>query len=397
LSPVLSAKLPDVVADAVVLVREPEELAFVLAEAYAHDVAVTPRGKGTGNYGQAVPLAGGVVVDTTGISGVLDIQDGSIHARTGTSFTRLETAARTTGQELAIFPSTVSSALGGFLAGGAGGTGSIENGFAWEGYVSDLELLPCWDVPEPLRTDAVGALAHLHAYGTTGCFASARVALVPARQWTALFASFAHFDAAVAAGHELLRLDPAPRNASIDDADLVALLGAHPAMPARRDSLRVTLDESTVTAASGAVARHGGTVELVSAQLTAMLVSLSFNHVTLRAKRANPSICHLQVGGPALVEHHEALRATLPGGLLHLDAYMLAGARGFGGLYLSRFVDESTLRAGMREIEELGVRVVDAHTWMLGAHGDLSATMHAARANDPKGLLNPGKLPRDDR
>jgi hypothetical protein len=143
------------------------------------------------------------------------------------------------------------------------------------------------------------------------------------------------------------------------------------------------------------VVGHGGTVEIVSRDATSLLVSLSFNHVTLRAKRADPSICHVQVGGGALVERHEEVRQTLPGGMLHLDGYTLAGRRGFGGLYLSQFADEAVLRSGMSDIAALGVDVTDPHTWMLGGHGDLTPTIEAALANDPRGLLNPGKLPRD--
>jgi FAD/FMN-containing dehydrogenase len=34
----------------------------VLKACYRHGVPVTPRGTGTGNYGQAMPLSGGVVL-----------------------------------------------------------------------------------------------------------------------------------------------------------------------------------------------------------------------------------------------------------------------------------------------------------------------------------------------
>src|SRR5512132_2946812 len=55
LSPVLSKALPAIIADAVVAPRTASDLAQVLAIAFEHEVAVTARGKGTGNYGQAVP------------------------------------------------------------------------------------------------------------------------------------------------------------------------------------------------------------------------------------------------------------------------------------------------------------------------------------------------------
>ena len=62
-SPVLKEKLKGVMAEAVVSPRSEEELLRVLAACWALDIPVTPRGGGTGNYAQAVPLAGGVVLD----------------------------------------------------------------------------------------------------------------------------------------------------------------------------------------------------------------------------------------------------------------------------------------------------------------------------------------------
>jgi hypothetical protein len=165
-------------------------------------------------------------------------------------------------------------------------------------------------------------------------------------------------------------------------------------MPAGRVSLRVVAAASTVADVSGAVADHDGVVEAVDGAATSLLVSLSFNHVTLRAKRADPSICHLQVAGADLIAHHDDVRAALPGGMLHLDARTVGGERGFGGLYLSRFVDRATLAGGSARLRSLGVDVLDPHTWALGGDNDITATIAVARANDPKGLLNPGKLPR---
>ncbi|MFD0599045.1 hypothetical protein ACFQZ4_47670 [Catellatospora coxensis] len=131
--------------------------------------------------------------------------------------------------------------------------------------------------------------------------------------------------------------------------------------------------------------------------------TLSFNHVTLRAKRARPELCHLQVGGTPLITDPDAVRAALPGGMLHLDGMRpfpnLADptyGRGFGGLLLAPFHDAATLYAGVQRLRELGVHVVDPHTWLLGGPA-LPGIRAAASANDPDGLLNPGKLPSTNR
>ena len=75
-SPVLKRQLDDVVADAVVTVRSEAEVVAVLKAAYAHDVPVTVRGAGTGNYGQAMPLKGGMVLDLSEMTAVKEIAPG---------------------------------------------------------------------------------------------------------------------------------------------------------------------------------------------------------------------------------------------------------------------------------------------------------------------------------
>ncbi len=62
-SPVLRQQLDGKFADVVVHPLTVQEIQDVLRYCYANDIPVTPRGAGTGNYGQAVPLHGGVVLD----------------------------------------------------------------------------------------------------------------------------------------------------------------------------------------------------------------------------------------------------------------------------------------------------------------------------------------------
>jgi FAD/FMN-containing dehydrogenase len=396
MSPVLDARTPpDAIADVVVAPATVDDLAGVLAIAHHHGAAVTVRGKGTGNYGQSIPLAQGIVVDMASrFDSLVSVDDGWLTAGAGASFTRMEAAAAATGQELAMFPSTVSSTLGGFLGGGAGGTGSIENGFIWDGFVDALTVLPCWDHPEPSVIGAADVGTHLHAYGTTGVITAARIKLVAARSWTAVFASFASFAAAAVAGRSILDIEPALRSLSVDDARTVASLPTHPAMPSGRASLRVIAAADSVGAVERIVAAAGGSVTLVDSAATSLCVSLSYNHVTLRAKRADPSVCHLQIGGDAVVDRYDDVVAVLPDGRVHLDAHAPGGVRGFGGLLLSTYLDEATLRGGVGRLEDLGVRVMDPHTWRLGGHGPNEAMVAAAVVGDPLGLLNPGKLDR---
>jgi FAD/FMN-containing dehydrogenase len=300
-----------------------------------------------------------------------------------------------------MLPTTVGSTIGGFLAGGAGGVGSIEHGWLWDGFAVSLDVVTCPPGDAPLAVHGGRCRPYLHAYGVTGIIVAATVRLAPARDWVGLLASFpeaAGADAAQA-GLALLRLDPAPRLVSLDEPAVVATYPLDEAMPAGRHSLRAMVDRATVDAVGAVVSARGGRLEAARPDGTAYLATLAFNHVTLRAKRAIPDLCHVQVSGEALLTRADEVRAALPGAMIHLDGLRLFLDRGnpergrhFGGLLLSRFRDAGTLYAGMARLEELGVHVVDPHSWLLG--GPALADIRAAAAvNDPDGLLNPGRLP----
>ncbi|WP_369137217.1 FAD-binding oxidoreductase [Modestobacter versicolor] len=392
MSPVLTARLPAGLADVVAFPADPGQLARAVALAHDAGVPVTPRGKGTGNYGQAIPLRDGLVVDLTRARRVLDVGAGWVTAEAGTPFVTLEAAARATGQELAMFPSTVGSTLGGFLAGGAGGTGSIENGWLWSGFVTALDVVPCTGAEELVHLAGPDTGPLLHAYGTSGVIATATVRLRPRRDWTALFASFDRWTDAVAAGLALMAsLAPVPRLVSVDEPGIVAALPADPGIPRGRTSLRAIVDTGVLTAARQAVTAAGGVVEEVRAGGAGLLTSLSFNHATHRVQKTRPGLAHLQVGAPALVERADEVRALLPGALLHLDG--LGGPDGpeFVGLLLTRYTGEEALRGAMDALRGIGVHVSDPHTWELAE--PLDDVRRAAARYDPAGLLNPGKLP----
>ncbi|HEX4226771.1 MAG TPA: FAD-binding oxidoreductase [Pseudonocardiaceae bacterium] len=394
MSPVLSAKLPAGLADVVAYPTTPEQIATATHLAHRHGIPVTPRGQGTGNYGQGIPLRDGLVIDTSRCNRVLEVGDGWIRAEAGASFVALENAARQHNQEIAIMPSTVGSAIGGFLAGGSGGTGSVENGFIWDDYVHELRVAPCTDAPELVTVDGPAACRpHLHAYGVTGVLATVTVRLVPKRDWIGLLGSFDDEPSAVAAGRELMRLAPPPRILSIDEPAVVATLPADPAIPAGRFSLRAVLDRSVESVAGAIVSGHGGVVEQVRDNGAAYLASLSFNHLTYRARKARPDLCHLQVAGEAMITRGAELRAVLPETMVHFDGFLLDRAEGPGyvGMLLCRFENSEKLYAGMDRLRDLGLLVDDPHSWLLG--GDLSTVRETAATFDPDGLLNPGKLP----
>ena len=133
-SPILKEKLDHITADLIVAPRDVSDVRAVLAHCYELDIPVTPRGGGTGNYGQAMPLAGGVVLDMVRMNGIVSLRDGVVIAEPGALIGDIDKAARAElGQELRMHPSTKETAtIAGFVAGGSGGVGSIRWGMLSE-------------------------------------------------------------------------------------------------------------------------------------------------------------------------------------------------------------------------------------------------------------------------
>ena len=395
LSPILTANLPATTADVVVAARTSDEVRRSLDASYSCNVAVTPRGAGTGNYGQSVPLEGGLVIDLSKMSDVLEIGDGWIEAETGAQFTELEVAANSTGQELALYPSTAESTLGGFIAGGAGGTGSLENGFSHQGFVLGMSVLPCVEASEESELEGDDLAAHVHTYGVAGIMTKARIRLLPMREWSTVWATFESLGDAAGVGRELMTLDPLPRLLSVSEADLVATFPRRLAIPRDKVSLRAIVDASVRAEVERLVRSAGGTVEELEAKQELAPSLLSFNHITLWAKQADPDIFHLQGRGRP-DDDASKIRECVPGVRIHLDGLRYGDTPGFAAMLVAPFHSEPSVRESIQSLRDSGVDVIDPHTWKLGEHIRSSRAaqqlLQTATTNDPRGLLNPGRL-----
>ncbi|MEM9755440.1 MAG: FAD-binding oxidoreductase, partial [Pseudomonadota bacterium] len=208
-SPVLKDRLDHVVADFVVTPKSEAEVIEVLAACYAHDVPVTTRGTGTGNYGQAMPLAGGCVMHLHKMTAVKEITPGRMVCEPGCLLKNLDAAANETGQEIRMYSSTWATAtIGGFIAGGSGGIGSIRWGALRDvGNIIRLRVVTMEATPRVLEISGDDLHRVSHAYGTNGIITEIEIPLAPAYDWVGMFVAFSDFDSAVRYAYDLAGCD----------------------------------------------------------------------------------------------------------------------------------------------------------------------------------------------
>src|SRR6058998_4342797 len=149
-------------ADAVALPRTAEEVAEVVAWCYAHDVAIVPRGGGTGFAAGAVPLGGGVVLGLERMTRVRAFEPllWRICVEAGLSTAAVRRLARENGLFFPPDPGAAEqSQIGGNIATNAGGPHAFKYGVtgAWvtgiEAAVPPGKLIA---VGGPIRKDVAG-------------------------------------------------------------------------------------------------------------------------------------------------------------------------------------------------------------------------------------------------
>ncbi|WP_214403825.1 FAD-binding oxidoreductase [Pseudonocardia lacus] len=393
MSPVLQEKVPAgrYVADAVVRPTRPEQVAQVLAVAYRHDVPVTPRGAGTGNYGQATPFDGGILLDLRGLDSFRLTDDGTLVAGAGARMTTIDKAIRARGRDLWMYPSTKSSTLGGFIGGGSAGTGTIEHRTTSDGLVVSATVAPMDGSGETFTVSGDDLTPYIHTYGVTGILVEVEVRTDPARDWTAVYTAFDTYDELVAVHRGLTGLSVLPRLASADEPALVPTLTASVELDPARFSLRVIAESSTVDELRALVSGGGGDVvaALDDYVETDRLSGMSYNHPVWFLQRAHPerNLFHMECSGEPLWDRPDDVREVYDGPVhIHLELFR----HGPGAMVVAEYRGEQALLDGIPRFDALGVGVHSPHQWYVDRNVELA--IETARRTDPKGLLNTGKL-----
>lgn len=403
-SPVLDKRLRDKKADAVISPANEREVEEALAIAYLHRIPVTVRGAGTGNYGQAIPLEGGLVLDLSGMDRIIEIGDGYARVECGVKLGVLERKARELGQELRIYPSTYAKAtVGGFVCGGSGGVGSITWGNLWDGNVLEAVVYTMEERPRRLVVSGEQLYDYIHNYGTTGIVTEVVIPLAPRTDWAQAVVQFSDFESAVRFGEALAERDGiAKRLVSPIEWPLPSFFKPLEKVLARDKSVVFTevageaLDElKELTASFGGELGH--VIEPAMYRKTIGLSDFTWNHTTLWALKADPAYTYLQAGfdRPRYLEQLRALKAEFGDELLmHFEWIRGGGKLLANALPVVRFTTEDRLYYIIETCRSIGVEIYDPHTWMLdnGGRGAVQGMQVRKKANDPLGLLNPGKI-----
>lgn len=414
-SPILKPQLETKRARAIVRPANREELRRIMASACRHRVALTTRGGGTGNYGQSVPLDGGIVIETTGLDRLLANVPGLVTVEAGKMMLDIDREIESSGFELRMFPSTRQHAtIGGFVCGGAAGVGSCTWGQIGDpGAVQALRLMTMEEEPRELRLEGDEVMQAVHAYGVNGVVTEIDLPTAPRFPWAEQVIAFPTLIAAASFGQGLIEDQVIAKKLVSVHAPGISpyLKRIAPLVGADEAFAIIMTSEPQRPSVRRHITRHGGRMayerDSEAARRAAFfhdgamppLYEYCWNHTTLHAIRLDPSITYLQVLFPAgrNIERLAWAESAFAGEIFwHLEFQRRLGTFTNSSLPLVKFTTPERLFEIMAILEDNGLQVANPHIFTLEGKGwkRIKADQEGLkRQSDPYFLLNPGRLP----
>ena len=407
-SPILKEQLDDCVGQLLVIPKTEEEVMTIAAAIARHRIPLTIRGGGTGNYGQCIPVEGGVVLETTKLNKVLEISEGRVVCEAGARIEQVERAVAESCQMLSMFPSTKRLAtMGGFVSGGSGGIGSLRNGMLRDGQnITYLRIVTVEEKPRVIELYGKDILKAQHAYGTNGIITAMDYALTPAKDWSHTIALFSNYAAA---------LDFAKQAQEENlDAFLMTVVERRFAQyyrkltdyfPPELDAVFSMIAPEAVEDYNARVKDAGGTVSLAKTLHEIEEANLppawecGWNHTTLQALKQEPKVwTYLQVAYPRPFDPKLVERQMKRYGdelFFHHEMARMDGQIQIFALPILRWASKERTYEIIHEMEELdGCMIFDPHVITIedGGMKEIDSTLiEFKKEADPYGLMNPGK------
>ena len=298
---------PVLEADFVVNPKSEADVIDILKTCYAHDVPVTVRGAGTGNYGQAMPMRGGCVMHMRHMAAVKAIYPGRVICEPGILLKDLDAACKQhSGQEIRMFSSTWATAtIGGFIAGGSGGVGSCTWGSLRDvGNIIRLRVITMEAEPRILEFRGEELARVSHAYGTNGIITELEMPLAPAYDWVEMFLTCKDFMAAARFAESVANQDGILiKLASVYEAPTAwdYFTRVKPYVEPDDTLIGLMVAPHSMEGFLTFLARHGDVRLIYRSDNTdwpktpGPVFEYGWNHTTLRALKIDPSITYLQV------------------------------------------------------------------------------------------------------
>lgn len=407
-SPILRRELDGKAGDFVVQPRTATEIQNVLRYCHAHEIPVTTRGAGTGNYGQAVPLRRGAVLDLSGMEKIECIEPGGVAVcEPGVRLGVLENEARKVGWELRCYPSTIVKAtVGGFLGGGSGGIGSVAHGGLRDfKTVRAFEVITMETEPRVVRHEGEAVHEILHAWGTNGIITRIWLALTPAVDWSQCVVAFDSFDVAFDFSERIaVDADWVKRLVSTFEWPIPSFFTPVKQYMRQGKALVFFMIASEQLAKLEDAARQaGGEISYSGAysglRNIPLLSDYTWNHTTLWAMRTDEAYTYLQCGfDPRTVREQMRKLKTRFGNefLFHMEFMKRGDGQVIpGAIPVVYYTSDERLNEMIDFCREIGVFVANPHVNNVEGGGRYRADdiqLLAKRRYDSKGLLNPGKM-----
>ena len=412
-SPVLLELLREKRAEMMVAPDSSEQLQKIVSLAALENIPLTVRGAGSGNYGQAVPLHGGILVSLHRFNQILeiDVKTQTARVQAGARLGNVEREARKHDLELRFYPSTWATAtVGGFVGGGFGGVGSIQYGTLWDDLIVETQVLSMTENPKLEQLTGKEIFAVIHAYGTTAIMTELTIRLAPATNWEESVFSFESLENAILFAQEVAQnTNLKKREVGIFEAPIPNYfkpLEAAGGVKDGRTAVILELEEHSTNTLESRATQLAGTLDYFNPHATYhhssfALSDFTWNHTTLWAMKAESSWTYTQARFELdkLLEQVQAIKTKYSDEvLMHLE--FIRERIGDGGvlvaasLPLIKFTTKERLFEIQAFFESIGVQVADPHTFYLDEDSRWSgeAVLNGITRFNPKGLLNPGKL-----
>lgn len=405
-SPILNKQLHGKSADVMISPRSEAEVMKVASACAKRRIPITVRAGATGNYGQAVPLEGGVLLDVNSLDKIIWWRPGVARMQCGARMDQVDAMTRPGGWELRMHPSTKRMAsVGGFVCGGSGGIGSITYGGLREaGNIRAVRVVTVEETPRAIELSGDAAQKVNRAYGTTGIVTEVEMPLAPAWPWIELIVAFDDFDEVVEVGHEVALSDGIVKKLLSPIAWPIPTnfrdLKGH--CPNGRHILIAMIAEPSLDAFKTALAGRGAiTLERPFDESAGAepLYEYTWNHTTLQWLKVDRSITYLQCLYPhdRVQESVREMRKLFGDEVLaHLEFIRFGGRVTCSALPIVRFTTPERLNEIIDTFERHGVFIANPHVYTLedgSRHKRVDADqLGFKRQVDPMGLLNPGKM-----